>query len=689
MYKHLLFILLFLVLLTRSLAQEKASGSGEGNLPPAYHLLKTDTARMRFLVYALQDSLDEARLNNVLAWARTGLALAEKNKQDSMTGIFYFDIGKAFTYRYNKYDSAVYYYKKVLPYFPDPMRKYHVFSLREIMDRYADLGNKDSSFAYMNRLKSLIDTMPENSPKKISLSQNIAVVYQSFGMYRTAIRYFQSAINGNKLIKNNRGLGLAMANLGELYNQLEEYEKAIAASKEALAYLSGINMPYMQTAANIADYYITLKQFDSALHYLKISNEVVAATGDTETGLANNSILARIQMARGNHASAAKLLDSTIAALSKTDNSWTTCRALLAYADIDTAMHRFDKAKEHLKEALGIARKNEFAPFAVLALQKLASVYSLTGDYRPAFQYQFDHMRLKDSLSNSRSRSDLNDLEISYQTIQKEQEIQLLKKENDIKTLQLQKSRQSIFTYLIVFLALLSIGVIIFYQRNRRHKIETDKIKAELQTQVLRSQMNPHFIFNCLNSIENFIMQNDKRQASDYLNKFSLLIRKILDSSRNEVVPIGKDMEALKLYVELEQLRFNNKFAYTVYVDPVLSDGDYLVPSLLVQPFVENAIVHGMAHSEEKDLSISIMATLDGDKIKYTIQDNGVGREKAKVYNMQNKPYHKSVGLKITEERINIFNRQKVNDRSVNITDLYDEQKNPGGTRVEIILKAV
>lgn len=644
---------------------------------------------MHFLLRSVEDSLDEAQLNYVLDWSRLGLAIAEQNKVDSMKGIFYFDIGKAFTYRYNKFDSAIYYYKKVLPLFPDHLRKYYIFSVREIMDRYADLGNKDSSFAYMNRLKVIIDTMPGTSPRKISLSQHIAVVYQGFGMYRTAIQYFQTAINGNRLIKNYRGLGLALANLGELYNQMEEYEKSIATSKQALVYLTGINMPYMQTASNIADYYIPFKQYDSALHYIKLSNELVVKNNDAETGITNKIILAKIYTGMGDYKLARSLLDTAVNALSKTDNSWELCKALLAYAGLDTTTQDFDNAKIHLNQALALAKKNEFKPFAVVALQQLASVYSKTGDYKPAFQYQLQYTQLKDSMSSSRSKSDLNDLEISYKTIQKEQEIQLLKKENDIKSLQLQKSRQSIVSYITLSLALVSVLVIVLYQRSRRHKIETEKMKAELQTQILRSQMNPHFIFNCLNSIENFIMQNDKRQASDYLNKFSLLIRSILDSSRNDVVPIAKDMESLKLYVELEQLRFNNKFEYKVYVDPALAGGDYLVPSMLIQPFVENAIVHGMAHSENRSLSISIMATLDGDRIKYVIQDNGIGREKAKVYNMQNKPYHKSVGLKITEERINMFNQQKVSDRSVNITDLYDENKNPGGTKVEIILKAV
>ncbi|HNF44771.1 MAG TPA: hypothetical protein PLT49_13900, partial [Ferruginibacter sp.] len=120
-----------------SLLSGMLKAQNDGSLPAAYQQLRSDTARMRFLERAIADSLDEGQLTHVLDWARIGLALAQINRVDTMKGIFLFDIGKAFTYQYNRYDSAIFYYKKVLPYFPDKLRKYHVFSLREIMDRYA------------------------------------------------------------------------------------------------------------------------------------------------------------------------------------------------------------------------------------------------------------------------------------------------------------------------------------------------------------------------------------------------------------------------------------------------------------------------------------------------------------------------------------------------------------------------
>lgn len=664
------------------------NGRAQTSLPPAYGDLQSDTARMFFLMHAIEDSLNEAQLSHVIDWAREGLQLARKNNNDTLKGIFLFDIGKAFTYHFNIYDSAIFYYKQVLPYFPDKLRKYNVLSVREIMDRYSDLGNKDSSFAYLDQLRALIDTMPPNSPKRATLSQNIASVYEYFGMYRSAIRYFQVAINGSRAIGNQRGLGLSLANLGELYSQMEDFDKAISTSKEALLYLADVNMPFMQTAANLADYYITLRQYDSAARYIAISNKVVEKINAAENRITNQAIEARIFMARRQYDKAKALLDNTIGALEKTDNSWMLCKALMNYADLDSSLGNTGDAKKRLLEVVSIAGKNHFEPFSVVALQKLAAMAARAGDYRSAFDYQQQFQVLRDSMISSRARTDLNDLEISYQTQQNEQKIRILEKDNEIKTLQVSNARRTRVFYLGGVVAFLLIAWLVYYYRDKRIKAQAQRVQAELETQILRSQMNPHFIFNSLNSIENFIMQNEKRLASDYLNKFSKLIRSILDSSRDEVVPVAKDMEVLKLYTDLEQLRFNNKFTCEIDTDPALVQGPYQVPSLLIQPYVENAIVHGIAHSEKDRLLITVSAKLEGDHIRYVIQDNGVGRALAAGYNRQNKPGHRSVGLQITAERIARFNQEE-GTSAVKVIDLYDDNHQPCGTKVEIILNAV
>ena len=227
----------------------------------------------------------------------------------------------------------------------------------------------------------------------------------------------------------------------------------------------------------------------------------------------------------------------------------------------------------------------------------------------------------------------------------------------------------------------------------RRHIINIHKQAAfkqklaEMEMTALRAQMNPHFIFNSLNSIENFIMQNKERQASDYLNKFARLIRIVLENSRYSLITVSQDMEALQLYVELEQFRFQNKFSYQVCMDKELMEDNYRIPPLLIQPFVENAIVHGLANSDQPNLRLTINVRMEGEEIKYTIDDNGIGRKKAALYRMQNESKHKSVGLHITKERIHIFNGQQSSGDEVLLTDLYDENGNAAGTRCEITIK--
>lgn len=659
------------------------------SFPAAFNKLNSDTARMKFLVKAISDSLNEGQLTHVLHWSRIGLQMAEKNKIDTLKGIFLFDIGKAFAYKYSKYDSAIYYYKKSISFFPDQLHFYNIISVREIMDRYADLGNKDSSFYYLDLLKTRIDTMPDAVPRKIALSQNIATVYQWFGMYRSAIRYYQTAINGNRINNNFRGLGLALANLGLLYNEMEDNSKAIQFSKEALIYLSEISMPFSQTAANLADFYISNKQYDSAYRYLNMSDERLKQINDSAQILINQSILARIFIAQKKYLLAGEILENVVDQQMKRDDSWNLCRTILNYVDLDTSLHQYNSAIKNLNQVLDISLKNGFQIITVTALQNLAAVYTKTGNYKEANQYRLNYINLKDSIANAKSKTDLNDLEISYGVLQKEQEINLLRKDNDIAGIKLQNTKRSLIFYITGFCMLLTIFGFFFYQRNQRLKLEAQKQKAELEMQVLRSQMNPHFIFNSLNSIENFMMQNEKRLASDYLNKFSRLIRSILDSSRNELIPLAKDMEALQLYVDLEQLRFNNKFRYQTYIDPQLIQGDYRVPSLLIQPYVENAIVHGIAHSTGENLQLTVTAVLENETIRYTIQDNGVGRKQASEYKQQNKPNHKSVGLKITEDRIAHFNNtSEVND-AVEFTDLYDEWNEPAGTKVAVKIKTI
>ncbi len=658
--------------------------------PSAYYKLSTDAARMQFLMNTISDSLNSGQLNLVYEMAREGVALADKNKEDTMQGIFYFDVAKAFAYQFGKPDSAIFYYKKVLPYFPDKMNFYNLVSVREIMERFVQAGKKDSVFAYLDSLHERIDTMDLTNPRRYGISSVMAGVYQYYGMFRTAITLYENSIDGLRKAGHPRDVGLPMANLAELYDESEDDISAVRYAREALGYLSGNNMPFMGTAANLATYYTNLNRIDSAVYFNKLSDSVARLTrNQVQEHVRDQFNYVDILCNEKKYDEAKKALVLVKPWLDKNEDRTWLVRYLISFASIDTGLHNWTPAADTLLHALSVATESGQQISIVLVLQQLAAVNAKLKNFREAYHYQQEYMQHKDSLTSDETKSRLADFEAMNKTRQKEEHIALLQKDNDIKNLELKNSRQWNVLYLSGFIFLLAGLVIFFYQRNRRLKIQAQKIKAELQMQVLRSQMNPHFIFNSLNGIENFILKNDKRQASEYLNKFASLIRIILSNSRKEGVAFADDLKTIQLYIDLELLRFNNKFCYVNNIDPALLELDYRVPPLLIQPFVENAIVHGFAYSIRKDLQLLVTAKLEDDYIIYKIEDNGVGRAEASAYNARTKSKHVSLGLQITNERINIFNEQHHAQNTLKIEDLYAINGQPSGTSVTIKVKTI
>lgn len=202
---------------------------------------------------------------------------------------------------------------------------------------------------------------------------------------------------------------------------------------------------------------------------------------------------------------------------------------------------------------------------------------------------------------------------------------------------------------------------------------------TDLETKVLRAQMNPHFIFNSLNSINRYIVKSEPETASAYLTKFGKLIRMILDNSNHRLISLEEELNALKLYIELEALRFNKKFSYSIHVSDDVNPNSFGLPPLIIQPFIENAIWHGLLHKESPgELMISITRCNTG--IRCIVEDNGIGRKKAAELKSRSINTDKSYGLKITTERI-----KRINEHStIAVEDLHDEFGNAAGTRVTL-----
>jgi len=203
----------------------------------------------------------------------------------------------------------------------------------------------------------------------------------------------------------------------------------------------------------------------------------------------------------------------------------------------------------------------------------------------------------------------------------------------------------------------------------------------------LRAQMNPHFVFNCLNSIQECIVTQKYGEASKYLNKFSKLFRMVLNNSGKNLVNLNEEKEVLELYLELEQMRFEKSFSFEMKVDEELENDEVLIPSMLVQPYVENALWHGLMHKDgERNLSVTFKK-VDEDVFQCVIDDNGIGRQKSfELKAQQSKAKrHESKGLKISKDRIDVLRRQGYH-ADLNIIDKRDSAGNATGTKVIIEL---
>jgi ligand-binding sensor domain-containing protein len=244
----------------------------------------------------------------------------------------------------------------------------------------------------------------------------------------------------------------------------------------------------------------------------------------------------------------------------------------------------------------------------------------------------------------------------------------------------------------LLLLIILSYSIIRMRVRaiNRKHEVEKnylafEKQLFELEQKALQLQMNPHFMFNSLNSIQSFVLKNDTDNAIRYLSKFSQLMRRTLANSRESMITVKDEIQALALYLEIEKLRFDEKFDFNIEIEPEIDDSFIEIPPMILQPYVENAIIHGLMHSPRKG-HLRIHISLREDTIVCSIEDDGIGRKKAAEIKKASGIERKSQGMLITKERLDMLNQYSKDQYTVEVLDLMDADGKPAGTRVEVTI---
>ena len=246
--------------------------------------------------------------------------------------------------------------------------------------------------------------------------------------------------------------------------------------------------------------------------------------------------------------------------------------------------------------------------------------------------------------------------------------------------------------WFILSLAALLVGIFWFWNKRRFNRLKEEEAQksetnlkfAELELQALQAQLNPHFIFNSLGAIQYFIKTNEKEKADAYLTSFARLMRLFLESSKNKYITLAEEIEMLRLYIQLEQLRFKNSFTASITLDPELDPAQIYIPSLLLQPFIENAINHGLFHKEGPGNLALDFSPMEDEGLLVTLEDNGIGREKAQEIKKRSVLNYKSRAMQIIDERREVLSKVEDYHIDIEIKDLYHPNKNAAGTKVII-----
>ncbi|WP_318344782.1 tetratricopeptide repeat-containing sensor histidine kinase [Flagellimonas baculiformis] len=561
---------------------------------------------------------------------------------------------------------------------------------------YGMTGSYAKSLEYLNRCKELAINYKDFS--KIFLIYNsFGIIYKNIGDYPTSQSYYLKGLKLVDSLQLDINTSLLYINLGVLYDLMDQENKAVESYEKAVEVHKGPNRENIQNSAmaNLAVIDIENKDYRAALEkflkihifYEKQKENIKLCTSHSNIGHCY------IQLGEWELA-----YEHLMKCLELAQQLSINQQAATAYYNLSDLMFRQNK----LKDAIEYSYKNLQALEDIGGYERKKEAHELaykiheSANQLPKAIYHLKQtMAYGDSLLNETKIKEIQNLQIQHDVYLKDKEI----KEGELQMALLntkvsQNNKRLVYMTIIAALLLFSASLLyfLFLGKKRSNAALMDKNKlishqneviesmnVQLEKRMLRAQMNPHFIFNSLNSIKHLINSNDKENALKYLSKFSKLLRQVLESSVNISLVLKEEIELLKIYVELEALRFDNSFNYSFNIDENLDLYQNEVPMLLVQPYIENAIVHGLISKEgPKQLKINFMDR--NDHVECSIEDNGVGFNPK---SNEGKEKRTSRGMSITEKRINALKKFS-NQELIKIENLSNGKET--GTRVTIII---
>ena len=582
---------------------------------------------------------------------------------------------KGRTYRYsNKEKEAIESFQQAL-FYKDKVDDYDLLYniYNELGISYYRISLFDKSIEYFVLSYDLAVKIEDEQSMAIALA-NIATLSDVKGQDKKAIEYYFEAIKVFEEMGDKSGIAKIYNNLGIIFRQNNEYEKALEYYNKALTIKKSLDdsINISETYINIGVVYEKTNELEKSINFLNKALDIYNLNNDLYGKAKTLNNLGSVYQKKYKNEEALSVYTEALQIRISISDMRGVASTYYNMGNLYMDDGNFNQAVKYFNQAFSINDSLQlFEELKDISLA-LYDLYEKENKTDKALEYYISYSNFKDSVVNIEKIKTINEFEIKYQTDKQQQELSILKKENEV---QKSKILQIYFIVIIILILIIALGIV-FGLLNRQQKLLTKNKTIILEKKVLRTQMNPHFIFNTLLAIQSFIFENDAMQASLYLSDFAKLVRLILANSRQEFIPLNKEIETLDYYFKLQKLRFENKFDYQIEIDKNIDSYTIQIPPMLAQPIIENSIEHGIRTLKKKGM-LKISFLKKNKDILFKVEDNGIG-----FNGNENKNYlkQKSYSLDIIRERLKIFFPKR--KKTINIANLTNSDNKVIGTSV-------
>ncbi|HBX83384.1 MAG: hypothetical protein A2W97_16525 [Bacteroidetes bacterium GWE2_40_63] len=517
----------------------------------------------------------------------------------------------------------------------------------QVAKRYRNISEYSLAISFHRQSLSIANQSHDDELNAKTLHE-MAVTFRRIDDNAQALKLYMQALEWAESANDTLLIHSALNGIGNVYISYNNYTDAIEYFKRSLNYLGTHPRNLLGEAINtnnIGEAYLYLHNTDSALYYLQHSYNINVLIGSNLGQAICNNSLGMVYMELKQYTQALEHYQKSLDINQQIGDLIYVADNHRNLGNVYMQLAQYPLAEDHLKKALEIG-KNIGSKWQILEANKILSeLYSYTFKTQLALEHMRESLAYKDSMTKEVSRQNAEAMDVLFKAEKQEREIIILKQDAELKALQLSRQR---YLFLGIATVLLALAMFVLFAYRQR-KLKNMLSEMSLEQKLLRAQLNPHFVFNSLSAVQNFILNNDKKAASEYLVNFSRLMRNILMGSGSDFILLENELQILDDYLKLQQLRFQNKFDYYFELSNGLDPQTCQVPPMLVQPFIENAIEHGVRGIERQGV-IFVRFTKQNEFLVIEVEDNGKGLQEQTAEKQPKN--HVSMATKITKQRM-------------------------------------